>query len=84
MPRRVLQGEVVSDKSDKTVVVKVERTYKHPLYKKYIKKDKKYSAHDENNKYKIGDLFKYANVHQNQRQKILKWFIRIKYKNRLV
>ena len=56
MPRRVLQGEVVSDKSDKTVVVKVERTYKHPLYKKYIKKDKKYSAHDENNKFKIGDL----------------------------
>jgi small subunit ribosomal protein S17 len=56
MPRRVLQGEVVSDKSDKTVVVKVERTYKHPLYKKYIKKDKKYSAHDEDNKYKIGDF----------------------------
>jgi small subunit ribosomal protein S17 len=56
MPRRLLQGEVVSDKSDKTVVVKVERTYKHPLYKKYIKKDKKYSAHDENNKYKIGDF----------------------------
>ena len=56
MPRRVLQGEVVSDKSDKTVVVKVERTYKHPLYKKYIKKDKKYSAHDENNKFKFGDF----------------------------
>ena len=56
MPRRVLQGEVVSDKPDKTVVVKVERTYKHPLYKKYIKKDKKYSAHDENNKFKIGDF----------------------------
>ena len=56
MPRRVLQGEAVSDKSDKTVVVKVERTYKHPLYKKYIKKDKKYSAHDENNKFKIGDF----------------------------
>ena len=56
MPRRVLQGEVVSDKSDKTVVVKVERTYKHPLYKKYIKQDKKYSAHDENNKFKIGDF----------------------------
>ena len=56
MPRRVLQGEVVSDKSDKTVVVKVESTYKHPLYKKYIKKDKKYSAHDENNKFKIGDF----------------------------
>ena len=56
MPRRVLQGEVVSDKSDKTVVVKDERTYKHPLYKKYIKKDKKYSAHDENNTFKIGDF----------------------------
>ena len=56
MPRRVLQGEVVSDKSDKTVVVKVKRTYKHPLYKKYIKKDKKYSPHDENNKFKIGDF----------------------------
>ena len=56
MPRRLLQGDVVSDKSDKTVVVKVERTYKHPLYKKYIKKDKKYSAHDENNKFKIGDF----------------------------
>ena len=56
MPRRVLQGEVVSDKSDKTVVVKVERRFKHPLYKKFIKKDKKYSAHDEQNSYKVGDI----------------------------
>ena len=56
MPRRILQGEVVSNKSDKTIVVKVERIFKHPLYKKFIKKDKKYSAHDENNKFKIGDL----------------------------
>ena len=55
MPRRILQGEVVSNKSDKTIVVKVERTFKHPLYKKFIKKDKKYSAHDENNKFKNGD-----------------------------
>ncbi len=39
MPRRILQGEVVSNKSDKTIVVKVERTFKHPLYKKFIKKD---------------------------------------------
>ena len=53
MPRRVLQGEVVSDKSDKTVVVKVERRFKHPLYKKFIKKDKKYSAHDEKNIYNL-------------------------------
>ncbi len=56
MPRRVLQGEVVSDKSDKTVVVKVERRFKHPLYKKFIKRDKKYSAHDEKNNFKIGDI----------------------------
>ena len=56
MPRRILQGEVVSNKSDKTIVVKVERIFKHPLYKKFIKKDKKYSAHDEKNKFKIGDL----------------------------
>ena len=56
MPRRILQGEVVSNRSDKTIVVKVERTYKHPLYKKYIKKDKKYSAHDETNKFKTGDF----------------------------
>ena len=58
MPRRVLQGEVVSNKSDKTIIVKVERTFKHPLYKKFIKKDKKYSAHDESNKFKTGDLVK--------------------------
>ena len=58
MPRRILQGEVVSNKSDKTIVVRVERTFKHPLYKKFIKKDKKYSAHDENNKFKNGDRVK--------------------------
>ena len=56
MPKRVLQGEVVSNKSNKTIVVKVERTFKHPLYKKFIKKDKKYSAHDENNKHSVGDF----------------------------
>ena len=56
MPRRILQGEVISNKSDKTIIVRVERTFKHPLYKKFIKKDKKYSAHDENNEFKIGDL----------------------------
>ena len=58
MPRRILQGEVVSNKTDKTIVVKVERTFKHPLYKKFIKKDKRYSAHDESNKFKIGDKVK--------------------------
>ncbi|EJF80969.1 30S ribosomal protein S17 [Bartonella doshiae] len=55
MPKRVLQGVVVSDKSDKTVVVKVERRYSHPLLKKTVRQSKKYKAHDENNQFKIGD-----------------------------
>lgn len=55
MPRRVLQGTVVSDKGDKTITVKVERRVMHPIYKKYIRISKKYAAHDEQNKYKVGD-----------------------------
>ena len=55
MPKRILQGVVVSDKGDKTVVVSVERQVMHPLYKKFIKRSKKYAAHDENNEFKIGD-----------------------------
>jgi small subunit ribosomal protein S17 len=56
MPKRVLQGVVVSDKNDKTVVVEVERRYTHPLLKKTVRRSKKYHAHDEANKFKIGDL----------------------------
>jgi small subunit ribosomal protein S17 len=56
MPRRVLQGTVVSDKMDKTVTVLVERRVMHPVYKKYIKQSKKYAAHDENNAFKTGDV----------------------------
>ena len=55
MPKRILQGVVVSDKQDKTVVVSVERQIMHPVYKKFVKKSKKYAAHDENNQYKVGD-----------------------------
>lgn len=55
MPRRVLQGIVVSDGMDKSIVVKVERTFMHPLYKKYIRRSKKYMAHDEDNSAKVGD-----------------------------
>ncbi|MBU0800530.1 MAG: 30S ribosomal protein S17, partial [Alphaproteobacteria bacterium] len=55
MPRRVLEGEVVSDKMDKTVTVKVERRYIHPVYKKYMKRTDKYAAHDEGNAFRIGD-----------------------------
>ena len=54
MPRRVLQGVVVSDKGDKTVVVRVERRVMHPIYKKFIKRSKRYMAHDESNALKAG------------------------------
>lgn len=56
MPRRVLQGVVVSDKADKTITVLVERRVMHPLYKKFIKRSKKYHAHDQDNRCKTGDL----------------------------
>ena len=55
MPKKILTGVVVSDKSNKTVTVLVERKYSHPILKKVIKVQKKYSAHDENNKFKVGD-----------------------------
>ena len=55
MPKRILQGTVVSDKNDKTVVVEVERRYTHPLYKKVVRRSKKYHAHDESNAIKVGE-----------------------------
>ena len=55
MPKKLLNGVVVSDKNDKTVTVLVERKYQHPVLKKVIKVKKKYKAHDENNKFKNGD-----------------------------
>ncbi len=55
MPKKILTGVVVSDKSNKTITVLVERKYSHPILKKVIKVQKKYSAHDENNKFKTGD-----------------------------
>ena len=55
MPKRILQGTVVSDKNDKTVVVKVERRYTHPVMQKTVRQTKKYKAHDENNTFKVGD-----------------------------
>lgn len=56
MPRRVLQGVVVSDKGDKTIVVRVERRVMHPIYKKFIKRSKRYMAHDESNAVKAGQI----------------------------
>jgi small subunit ribosomal protein S17 len=55
MPKRILQGVVVSDKQNKTVVVKVERRFTHPLFKKTVRRSKNYHAHDETNRFKVGD-----------------------------
>jgi len=56
MPKRILQGVVVSDKNDKTITVLVERRFTHPLLKKTVRRTKKYHAHDENNECKVGDI----------------------------
>src|SRR5207247_1763307 len=56
MPKRVLQGVVVSDKNTKTVVVKVERRFTHPVMGKTVRRSKKYHAHDEKDEYKAGDI----------------------------
>ncbi len=55
MPKRLLQGIVVSDKADKTVVVDVERRFTHPILKKTVRRTKKYQAHDPDNRFKVGD-----------------------------
>jgi small subunit ribosomal protein S17 len=56
MPKRVLQGVVVSDKNAKTVVVEVERRYTHPLFKKTVRRSKKFHAHDADDTFKVGDV----------------------------
>ena len=56
MPKRIMQGVVVSDKMEKTIVVNVERKFPHPLYKKVIKRSKRYHVHDEDNQFKMGDI----------------------------
>ena len=56
MPKRILEGEVVSDKGDKSIVVKVERTFLHPVLKKTVRRSKKYHAHDEANTFKAGEI----------------------------
>lgn len=55
MPRRVMQGVVVSDKGDKTVIVRVERRVRHPIYKKFVRRSNKFAAHDAENRFKEGD-----------------------------
>ena len=68
MPKRVLQGVVVSDKSDKTVVVKVERRFTHPVLKKTVRRTKNYHAHDEANAAKIGDTVVHRGVRRRSRR----------------
>ena len=58
MPKRILQGTVVSDGNEKTIVVNVDRRVRHPLYKKTITRSSKFHAHDENNSHKVGDIVK--------------------------
>ena len=55
MPARIIQGTVISDRADKTITVRVERQVRHPLYKKIIRRSKKFAAHDPDNRCKIGD-----------------------------
>jgi small subunit ribosomal protein S17 len=74
MPRRVLQGTVVSNKTDKTVTVLVERRVMHPLYKKFIKSSKRYHAHDEENRCKTGEavrIVECAPVSKTKRWKVV-------------
>ena len=56
MPRRVMRGTVVGDKADKTVIVRVDRRVMHPLYKKVVRRSKRYTAHDDGNDRKVGDI----------------------------
>ena len=87
MPKKVLHGVVVSDKENKTIKVMIERKYQHPLFKKVIKVKKKFSAHDENNKFKNGDKVKiiecrpYSKTKKFQVMEDNKWY---KYKQSLM
>jgi small subunit ribosomal protein S17 len=69
---KVLQGKVVSDKMNKTVVVSVTRFEKHPKYQKYVKKTKRYKAHDENNESKVGDDVKIEETRPMSKDKTFK------------
>ncbi len=73
MPKRILQGTVVSDRNDKTVVVLVERRFKHPVLKKTVRRTKKYSAHDENNAMKTGDIVRIQECRPMSRNK--RWMV---------
>ena len=71
MPKRILEGVVVSDKGNKTIVVNVERTLLHPVLKKTVRRSKKYHAHDEANTYKAGDVARI--IECAPRSKLKRW-----------
>ena len=71
MTKRVLKGKVVSSKGNKTIVVEVNRKFQHPFYGKVISRKKKYHAHDENNKFKVGDNVKI--IESRPFSKLKKW-----------
>ena len=73
MPKRILEGVVVSDKNDKTIVVKVERRLTHPVLKKTVRLSKKYHAHDENNAAKTGDVVRIEEARPLSKQK--RWML---------
>ena len=73
MPKRILQGTVVSDKTDKTVTILVTRKFKHPVYKKYVTTSKKYTAHDQDNLSKNGDVV--SIVESKPISKTKKWIV---------
>lgn len=69
MPKRILQGEVVSDVNDKTIIVKVDRRVMHPLYKKFIRRSKRYHAHDETNVCKVGEVVRIQECRPRSKKK---------------
>ena len=73
MPKRILQGTVVSDKGDKTVIVNVERRFMDPMYKKYVRRSKNYAAHDEGNDHKVGDTVRIQETRPISKTK--KWVV---------
>ena len=73
MPKRILQGVVVSDKNDKTVIVRVDRSYAHPLLRKTVRKSKRYAAHDPENKCKSGDQVRIQECRPISKSK--KWMV---------
>ncbi len=77
MPKRILQGTVVSDKGAKTVVVNVERTYLHPLLRKTVRRSKRYHAHDEAGTHKIGDVVQIREC--PPRSKLKRWEVIVEH-----